>query len=128
MQAMLPGTERHPHARAVLGPALPPDGSASHAYLFPRPAGAGNRDVGPASLARGRAGAGRGAVAGASAAALRADGAADPESAAARVRSGAHPDLTWVAPTGAAQMLVSDIDEPVVGAATRTPFESARRV
>jgi len=111
MQAMLAGTERHPHARAVLGAALPPDGSASHAYLFHGPAGAGKRDVARAF-----------------AAALLADGAADPENASARVRSGAHPDLTWVAPTGAAQMLVSDIDEPVVGAATRTPFESNRRV
>jgi len=39
-----------------------------------------------------------------------------------------HPDLTWVRPSGAAEMLVADIDEPVVAAAARTPFESARRV
>ena len=39
-----------------------------------------------------------------------------------------HPDLTWVAPSGAAEMLVGDIDEPVVAAATRTPFEARRRV
>ena len=39
-----------------------------------------------------------------------------------------HPDLTWVAPSGAAEMLVADIDEPVVAAATRTPFEARRRV
>ena len=39
-----------------------------------------------------------------------------------------HPDLTWVTPSGAAEMLVADIEEPVVAAATRTPFESARRV
>ena len=39
-----------------------------------------------------------------------------------------HPDLTWVTPSGAAEMLVSDIDEPVVAAATRTPFEARRRV
>ncbi len=31
-------------------------------------------------------------------------------------------------PSGAAEMLVADIEEPVVAAATRTPFESARRV
>ena len=41
---------------------------------------------------------------------------------------GSHPDLTWVIPSGAAEMLVSDIDEPVVAAAARTPFESRRRV
>jgi DNA polymerase-3 subunit delta' len=108
---MLPGTEDHPHARAVLTPALPPDGNASHAYLFHGPAGSGKREV-----ARELA------------AALLADGAPDPAGAAARVRSGAHPDLTWVSPSGAAEMLVSDIDEPVVAAATRTPFESRRRV
>ena len=39
-----------------------------------------------------------------------------------------HPDLTWVAPSGAAEMLVADIEEPVVAAATRTPFEARRRV
>jgi DNA polymerase III subunit delta' len=39
-----------------------------------------------------------------------------------------HPDLTWVTPSGAAEMLVSDIDEPVVAAAARTPFEARRRV
>ena len=108
---MLPGLEDHPHARAVLAAALPPDGHPNHAYLFHGPAGSGKRDV-----ARELA------------AALLADQAADPQDAVARVRSGAHPDLTWVAPSGAAEMLVSDIDEPVVAAATRTPFESHRRV
>ena len=44
------------------------------------------------------------------------------------MRSGAHPDLTWVVPSGAHEILVSDIDEPVVAAASRTPFESSRRV
>ena len=41
---------------------------------------------------------------------------------------GSHPDLTWVTPSGAAEMLVADVAEPVVAAAARTPFESARRV
>jgi DNA polymerase-3 subunit delta' len=107
----LPRTERHPHARAVLGAALPPDGRPSHAYLFHGPAGAGKR-----------------AVARAFAAALLADGAPDPAGAALRVEHGVHPDLTWVVPTGATEMLVSDVDEPVVAAATRTPFEARRRV
>jgi DNA polymerase III subunit delta' len=106
----LPGIDEHPHARALLLPALPP-GVASHAYLFHGPAGAGKR-----------------AVARAFAAALLADGAADPGEAAERVLRGSHPDLTWVTPSGASEMLVADIDEPVVAAATRTPFESRRRV
>jgi len=108
---VLPGTERHPHARAVLTPALPPDGRPSHAYLFHGPAGSG-----------------KSAVARAFAAALLSDGAPDPDSARARVEHGVHPDLTWVTPSGAAEMLVGDIDEPVVAAATRTPFEARRRV
>ena len=108
--ATLPGIDEHPHARAVLMPALPP-GEASHAYLFHGPAGAGKR-----------------AVARAFAAALLADGAEDPLQAAERVARGAHPDLTWVTPSGASEMLVADIDEPVVAAAARTPFESRRRV
>lgn len=108
---MLSGAEAHPHARAVLEPALAPGGSPSHAYLFHGPAGSGKR-----------------AVARAFAGELLSAGAPDPAGARARVQSGAHPDLTWVAPSGAADMLVSDIDEPVVMAATRTPFESARRV
>jgi DNA polymerase-3 subunit delta' len=103
---MLQGLERHPHARAVLRLDAP-----SHAYLFHGPAGAGKRDIARAFAAE-----------------LLADGAADPESARARALRGTHPDLTWVAPSGAADMLVSDIDEPVVAAATRTPFESRRRV
>ena len=109
--AALPGIDAHPHARAVLAPALQLDGAPSHAYLFHGPAGAGKR-----------------AVARAFAAALLAAGARDPGAVAERVARGTHPDLTWVTPSGAAEMLVGDIEEPVVAAATRTPFESARRV
>jgi DNA polymerase-3 subunit delta' len=109
--AVLPGTDHHPHARAVLGAGLPPEGHPSHAYLFHGPAGTGKRSVARAF-----------------AAALLAEGAADPAGVAARVERGSHPDLTWVAPSGAAEMLVADIDEPVVSAASRTPFEAARRV
>ena len=92
----------HPHAQAVLG------GDPSHAYLFAGPAGSGKEDAARAFAAR-----------------LLADGAADPEGAAARVHSGAHPDLTWIAPTSSAGLLVSDIDRAVVSAATHTPFESS---
>ena len=42
--------------------------------------------------------------------------------------AGTHPDLTWVRPTGAHVMRVDDVDEPVVAAAGRTPFESSRRM
>src|SRR5207247_1452980 len=104
-------TEEHPHARAVLGAALRPDAGASHAYLFHGPAGTGKRRV-----ARELA------------AALLSEGAPDPESARQRVARGSHPDLTWVRPSGAHELLVSDVDEAVVAAASRTPFEAARRV
>jgi DNA polymerase-3 subunit delta' len=110
-ETALPGIDAHPHARAVLTPALPPAGMPSHAYLFHGPSGTGKR-----------------AVARAFAAALLIDGARDPGAVAERIARGTHPDLTWVTPSGAAEMLVGDIEEPVVAAATRTPFESSRRV
>jgi DNA polymerase III subunit delta' len=128
----LAGTESQPHAAAVLGPALPPEGRPSHAYLFHGPPGSGKRAAARAFAARllsvrsapgaggsGRAGGSSGAGAG---------GEADRDAIAERVLRGSHPDLTWVRPTGAAEMLVSDIDEPVVAAASRTPFEASRRV
>jgi DNA polymerase III subunit delta' len=105
---VIAGTERHPHARAVLQGAL--DGAPSHAYLFHGPAGSGKR-----------------AVARSFAAALLSDGAADPENAAERVQHDVHPDLHWVRPSGWADMRVEDI-KPVVSAAAHTPFESRRRV
>jgi DNA polymerase-3 subunit delta' len=109
--ADLPGTEHHPHARATLGAALGADGRPSHAYLFHGPAGSGKRTAARAF-----------------AAALLADGAPDPTAVRLRVEHGAHPDLTWVAPSGAHEMLVGDVEEPVVAAAALTPFESAKRV
>ena len=110
-ESALPGIEAHAHARAMLAPALAPGGGPSHAYLFHGPAGTGKRTIARAF-----------------AAALLVEGARDPEGVAERVARDAHPDLTWVTPSGAAEMLVSDIEEPVVAAAARTPFESARRV
>lgn len=107
---MLTELERHPHARALLSPALD-RGQFSHAYLFHGPGGAGKRDVARALAAE-----------------LLSERAADPDGARARVHTGAHPDLTWVVPSGAHEILVSDIHGPVVAAASRTPFESERRV
>ena len=83
----------------------------THAYLFHGPSGTGKR-----------------AAAREFAAELLAAGADDPDAIRLRVQHGAHPDLTWVRPTGAHVMRVSDVDEPVVAAATRTPFEASRRV
>ena len=108
--ATLAGTEDHPHARMVLGSALQ-SGSPSHAYLFHGPPGTGKR-----------------AAARALAAELLAEGAADPENVRLRVAHGSHPDLTWVVPSGAHVMRVDDVEQPVVSAATRTPFESRKRV
>src|SRR5919201_1710674 len=53
---------------------------------------------------------------------------ADLDRVRARVAAGVHPDFTWVAPSGVHEMRVEDVAEPVVSAATRTPFEARRRV
>lgn len=111
VSSLLPGTESQPHAAAVLCHALAPGGSPSHAYLFHGPPGSGKRRA-----------------AAAFAAALIADRAGEAQAVRERVLRRAHPDLTWVTPSGAAEMLVADIEEPVVAAAARTPFEAARRV
>src|SRR3954467_11940579 len=109
MTAVLGGTEDHRQARIVLSAAL--EAGPSHAYLFHGPAGTGKRTVARAFAAE-----------------LLADGAADPDQGRTRGMHGAHPDLTWVRPTGAHVMRVDDIEGPVVSAATRTPFEARRRV
>jgi DNA polymerase-3 subunit delta' len=101
--------DQHPHAAAVLGAAL--DGRPAHAYLLHGPAGTGKR-----TAARDFA------------ASLLARDTRDPESARTRVQHGAHPDLTWVAPSGAHEMLRRDVQESVVAAASHTPFESTHRV
>src|SRR5687768_7952682 len=101
--------DQHPHAAAVLGAAL--DGRPAHAYLLHGPAGTGKR-----TAARDFA------------AALLARDAQDPDSARTRVEHGAHPDLTWVAPSGAHEVLRRDVQEAVVAAASHTPFEAAHRV
>ena len=110
MTVALAGTEDHPQARMVLATALA-SGQPSHAYLFHGPAGTGKRTVARAFAAE-----------------LLAEGSDDPDAVRTRVMHGAHPDLTWVAPTGAHVMRVDDVEGPVVNAATRTPFEARRRV
>jgi DNA polymerase III subunit delta' len=108
---VLAALEPHPHAAAVLGAALEPERGPAHAYLLHGPAGTGKRDAARAFAAE-----------------LLSRGARDPDNARTRVQHGSHPDLTWVAPSGAHEMLRRDVDEAVVGAAARTPFEAAFRV
>jgi DNA polymerase III subunit delta' len=101
--------DAHPHARAVLQAAL--GGRLGHAYLLHGPAGTGKR-----AAARGFA------------AELLSRGSADPGGARTRVEHGTHPDLTWIAPSGAHEMLRRDVDQSVVAAAAHTPFEAGHRV
>jgi DNA polymerase III subunit delta' len=107
--ATLPGTEDHPQARMVLTTGL--EAGPSHAYLFHGPAGTGKRTAARAFAAE-----------------LLAEGQTDPDDVRRRVRNGSHPDITWVRPTGAHVMRTDDVAEPVIAAATRTPFEASRRV
>ena len=99
MTVTLAGTEDHPQARMVLSAALA-SGQPSHAYLFHGPAGTGKRTVARAFAAE-----------------LLAEGSDDPDAVRTRVMHGAHPDLTWVRPSGAHVMRVDDVEGPVVNAA-----------
>src|SRR5215218_4367498 len=105
----LAALEPHPHAAAVLGAAA--DGRPAHAYLLHGPAGSGKRTAARAVAAE-----------------LLARGAPDPGNARTRALHGTHPDLTWVTPSGAHEMLRRDVDEAVVAAASHTPFEANYRV
>ena len=51
-----------------------------------------------------------------------------PQDAERRVLSGVHPDLTWVEPRGAHDILVDDMRTRIVRQAALRPFESRRRV
>jgi len=103
-------TVHQPRARATLSAAL--EAGPSHAYLFRGPRGAGKR-----------------AAARAFAAEILATGAEDPEDARRRalLDPSPHPDLVWLAPSGA-QHLVEAVRERVIRAASYRPFEGDRRV
>src|SRR3954468_10041971 len=96
-----------PHAAAVLGSARREGGRPSHAYLFHGPAGTGKRTAARSFAAE-----------------LLAEGSTEADDVRRRVENGSHPDLTWVKPTGAHVMRTDDVAEPVIAAATRTPFEA----
>ena len=95
----------------ALEAALRDDGHLSHAYLFHGPAGTGKRTAARAF-----------------AAALLAEGQHEPEDVRRRVLSGVHPDLTWIEPRGAHEILVDDVRTRVVREAALRPFEASRRV
>jgi DNA polymerase-3 subunit delta' len=108
--ALTEATEHQPRARVALSAAL--RSGPSHAYLFRGPRGAGKR-----------------ATARAFAAEILAEGAEDAEDARRRAMldPSPHPDLVWLAPSGA-QHLVEAVRERVIRAASYRPFEGERRV
>ena len=108
---MIEALEHQPRARISLEAALRDDEALSHAYLFHGPAGSGKRRAARAF-----------------AAALISAGADDPADAERRVMSGVHPDLTWIEPRGAHEILVDDVRTRIVRQAALRPFESRRRV
>jgi DNA polymerase-3 subunit delta' len=103
-------TAHQPRARVALTAALA--GNPSHAYLFRGPRGSGKR-----------------AAARAFAAEVLAAAAADPDDARRRalLDPSPHPDLVWLAPTGA-QHMVEEVRERVIRAAAYRPFEGGKRV
>ena len=108
-EALATATEHQARARVALTAAL---AEPSHAYLFRGPRGSGKR-----------------AAARAFAAEVLAAAAADPEDARRRalLDPSPHPDLVWLAPTGA-QHMVEEVRERVIRAAAYKPFEGGKRV
>jgi DNA polymerase-3 subunit delta' len=109
-EALAAATEHQGRARVALQAALA--GEPSHAYLFRGPRGSGKR-----------------AAARSFAAEILAAAAADPEDARRRalLDPSPHPDLVWLAPTGA-QHMVEEVRERVIRAAAYRPFEGGKRV
>jgi DNA polymerase III subunit delta' len=109
--ADLPGTEHQPQARVALTAALKGEDQLSHAYLFHGPSGTGKRKAARAFAAT-----------------LLASGQADAADVERRVWAGVHPDLTWVEPRGAHDILVDDVRRRVVREVALRPFEASKRV
>jgi DNA polymerase-3 subunit delta' len=109
-EALITATEHQARARVALTAALA--GEPSHAYLFRGPRGSGKR-----------------AAARAFAAEVLAAASADAEDARRRalLDPSPHPDLVWLAPTGA-QHMVEEVRERVIRAAAYRPFEGGKRV
>ena len=103
--------EHQPRARIGVECSFSGNGP-SHAYLFRGPKGAGKR-----------------AAARAFAAEILAGASEDPEDARRRalLDPSPHPDLVWLAPSGA-QHLVEEVRERVIRAAAYRPFEGGKRV
>ncbi|HET9593783.1 MAG TPA: hypothetical protein VFP17_12805 [Solirubrobacterales bacterium] len=103
-------TEHQARARVALTAALA--GEPSHAYLFRGPHGSGKREAARAFAAE-----------------VLAAASADPEDARRRalLDPSPHPDLVWLAPTGA-QHMVEEVRERVIRAAAYRPFEGGKRV
>ena len=107
----LAATEHQPRVRIALEAGLRDAAALSHAYLFHGPAGSGKR-----AAAREFAGA------------LIARDSDDPEDTRRRVSSGVHPDIAWVEPRGAHDILVDDVRDEIVRQASLRPFEANVRV
>lgn len=109
-EALASATEHQGRARVALSAALA--GEPSHAYLFRGPRGSGKR-----------------AAARAFAAEVLAAASTDAEDARRRalLDPSPHPDLVWLAPTGA-QHMVEEVRERVIRAAAYRPFEGGKRV
>jgi DNA polymerase-3 subunit delta' len=108
--ALADATEHQARARLMLSAAL--SAGPAHAYLFSGPPGAGKR-----------------AAARAFAAEILAASAPDPEDARRRalLDPSPHPDLVWLAPSGA-QHMVEEVRERVIRASAYRPFEGGSRV
>jgi len=109
-EALIAATEHQGRARVALSAALAAE--PSHAYLFRGPRGSGKR-----------------AAARAFAAEVLAAASSAPEDARRRalLDPSPHPDLVWLAPTGA-QHMVEEVRERVIRAAAYRPFEGGKRV
>jgi DNA polymerase III subunit delta' len=108
--ALLEATEHQGRARVALSAALA--ATPSHAYLFRGPRGSGKRGAARAFAAE-----------------VLAAASSDPEDARRRalLDPSPHPDLVWLAPTGA-QHMVEEVRERVIRAAAYRPFEGGKRV